>query len=92
VYRCMATCFELSQPDKVKVDELAIKGQGATNIGMKLQSAKNLAKLGSRLLQQRGVWCCLVTWTVGHLALAVLAAFIYHVLRGCRTERGEVEQ
>ncbi len=44
------------QPDRARVEEMELAAKGkTTNIGMKFQSAKNIAKIGSRLLQQRSV-------------------------------------
>ena len=41
------------QPDRPKIE--APKTKGSTNIGMTLQSAKNLAKLGKSMLKSNKV-------------------------------------
>ncbi len=52
----MGTCYEMSQPDRPKLDMANIKAAstgGGMNIGMTLQSAKNLAKLGTQMLASK---------------------------------------
>ena len=54
VYRCMGNCYEMSQPERPKVDMASIKTGGeGMNIGMTLRSAKNLAKIGTQMLASK---------------------------------------
>ena len=54
VYRCMGNCYEMSQPERPKVDMASIKPGGeGMNIGMTLRSAKNLAKIGTQMLASK---------------------------------------
>ena len=63
VYRCMGSCFEISQPERPKLDIANIKstdgvgagggGGGGKNIGITLRSAKNLAKMGTQMLASK---------------------------------------
>ena len=52
----MGSCYEKSQPDRPKIEIATPKPMttnGNPSIGMTLQSAKNLAKLGTKMLASK---------------------------------------
>ena len=63
VYRCMGSCYEMSQPDRPKLDIGGMKPAGPMSLSMKLQSAKNIAKLGTQMLASKLVSFQLIIWT-----------------------------
>ncbi|ELT91343.1 hypothetical protein CAPTEDRAFT_201920 [Capitella teleta] len=57
IYRCLTACYETTQPDRAKYNANPLLAEeepkGPLNIGVTLQSARNLAKLGTQMLKSK---------------------------------------